>query len=118
MAGLDPAIPIGSVAACDCLFRDAGAGGDARDKPGHDGGGAYVTLFDGWYQIAATVLRPPDRANASRLTSRMPALPRRIARRASLIPVAISLRTHGLVPTRGRESGATAHGAHARPGSE
>src|SRR5208282_5320467 len=57
MAGLDPAIPIGSVAACDCLFRDAGAGGDARVKPGHDGGGAYVTLFDGWYYsclVAAT----------------------------------------------------------------
>ena len=31
MAGPVPAIPTGSVAACDCIFRNAGACGDGRD---------------------------------------------------------------------------------------
>jgi len=39
MAGLVPAIPTSSVAASDCNFRNAGARGDARDRPGHDGWG-------------------------------------------------------------------------------
>ena len=37
--GSDPAIPTGSVAACDCIFRNAGGRGDSRVKPGYDGRG-------------------------------------------------------------------------------
>src|SRR5208337_3431511 len=51
MAGLDPAIPTGSVAAGNGFFRDTGAGGDGRVKPGHDALGqtpTYVSLFTGW----------------------------------------------------------------------
>ena len=52
MAGLVPAIPLGSVAAGNGFFRAAGAGGDGRDKPGHDALGqtpTYVTLSADWY---------------------------------------------------------------------
>jgi len=59
MAGLDPAIPTGSVAAGNCLFRAAGGGGDGRVKPGHDVLGrtpAFVTLCAGWYQTVGRLV--------------------------------------------------------------
>ena len=50
MAGLDPIIPKGVVAAGNGFFRAAGARADGWDKPGHDALGqapTYLTLSAG-----------------------------------------------------------------------
>jgi hypothetical protein len=42
--GLVPAIPAGSVAACNCFFRNAGTAGDGQNKPGHHGSGRRSSM--------------------------------------------------------------------------